>query len=48
MNHLVITGGMLLLLFLEGMFIVAEYGTLHIFILIILWVTSFPVIHFSL
>jgi hypothetical protein len=48
LNHLFITGGILLLLFLEGVFIVAGHGAWRIAILIALWIASFPVIHFSM
>ena len=48
LRHLVIMGGMLLLLFLEGAWIVSGFGAVHVVILLMLWILSFPVIHFSL
>ena len=48
LNHQFIVGAILALLFLEGLFIVARHGALHIAILIALWIASFPVIHFSM
>lgn len=41
-------GGILLFLFLQGAWIVYPYGTIGIAVLTILWVVSFPVIHFFL
>ncbi len=46
-THLVVMGMILLLMFLEGLLIVSEYGALHVIVFIILWVASFPVIHYS-
>ncbi len=47
-SHRLLMGGMLGLLFLEGAVIVSRFGAIHILILLILWIISFPVIHFSL
>ncbi len=48
LSHLAVVGGMLLLMFLEGALIVSIFGGLHVVVLIVLWVASFPVIQFSL
>ena len=44
--HQLMTGGMLLLLYLEGMLVVSEHGSLHMAVLTFLWIASFPVIHY--
>jgi hypothetical protein len=48
LSHLVVMGGMLILLFLEGVFIVSRLGWGHIIVLLVLWLASFPLIQFSL
>ncbi len=41
-------GALTLLLFLEGIFIVAPHGLFHVSVVLVLWILSYPVIYYGM